>query len=349
MLLKEHSRVTDIMVSHNYSLKKAVKTVNDSESPLKYVRNDLDYRLIKVYVDLQRNEREVLGVLSKYVHAHPMWDLFFKNVYGCGEQIAAMCISYLDIDKARHVSSFWKYCGIDTVADTDFNGNQVFLTKDGNYNKCIQKFSYLTSIGEAYVGPVNEKEGELYSTEGELIEKIPEVRNVNGEDYFVYTLCDSGEEYVGNVMASRHGRRMGDTEMYEYTTKTGETSLKRGITFNPNLKSKLLGVFAPCVIKVGQRFGYNKYEDVYRDYRSRLDNNPKYARKSDMNKHRMAIRRLVREFLRDLWVCWRSYEGYELTMPYEVEFLGRAPHRFNQAHVDAVGTQREGKKPVEVW
>ncbi len=94
---------------------------------------------------------------------------------------------------------------------------------------------------------------------------------------------------LGDVMESRHGRRKGDTEMYEYTTKTGETSLKRGITYNPNLKAKLLGVFASCVLKTGQRFGYNKYEDIYRDYRSSLDNSPKYNNKSDINKHKIML------------------------------------------------------------
>ncbi len=167
------------MVDHNYSPKKAVKTINDSESSLKYVRNDLDYRLIEIYANLQRNEKEVLFVLSKYVHEHPMWDLFFKNVYGCGEQIAALCISYLDIDKARHVSSFWKYCGIDTVTDKDAAGNLIFLTKDGNYNKCVQKFNYLTSTVEPYVGDILEKEGMLCSEEGEILEKLPELRDIN--------------------------------------------------------------------------------------------------------------------------------------------------------------------------
>ena len=39
-----------------------------------------------------------------------------------------------------------------------------------------------------------------------------------------------------------HGRSRSDTEEYEYTNKNGELAIKKGLTYNPILKSKLIGV-----------------------------------------------------------------------------------------------------------
>ena len=46
----------------------------------------------------------------------------------------------------------------------------------------------------------------------------------------------------------------------------------------------------------------------------------------------MASRQVAKAFLRDLWCVWREAEGYTLSLPYEVEYLDRAPHEFNEAH-----------------
>ena len=57
--------------------------------------------------------------------------------------------------------------------------------------------------------------------------------------------------------------------------------------------------------------------------------------------HRMAIRQMVKHLLIVLWVAWRQYEGYELSAPYEVEYLGRASHEFNEAHCRAANIDVE--------
>lgn len=264
-LEKEYNRVADLMVDNKISLKKAIHTFQtDSEREhLQYIRDDLDYKFIENYIRLQKNEQEVVKIIAKYVHQCEIWDKFFKDVYGCGELMAAVCIAYLDASKARHVSSFWKYCGVDVVDSTDNDGNVVY------------------------------------------------------DDF-------------GNVVT--HGRRMVDTEMREYIAKDGSIKQKKSLTYNPIIKAKLCGVLSGCIIKAGQRFGYNKYEEAYRDYRKRLDNNAKHSDKQDIHKHKMAVRYMIKQFLRDLWVAMREVDGLSVTEPYEVAFLGRNPHKFNEAH-----------------
>lgn len=338
-LKKEYDKVTELMIENKYTIKKQLSKLPKNVS-LDYIKNELDYKMIEQYVNIMESEEETTKILKKYVQMHPMWDRFFKDVKGCGEVMAANCIAYLDIDKARHVSSFWKYCGIDTVLERDENGNALYVAPDNHDNKYRRKAVYEDEYGTIYTGKVEttgefDENGEViyFGTKGENLREIPQTKLVNGEMVEVYENIETGEEYIGEVMQLRHGRRMGDTEMREYIDKDGNVQVKKSLTYNPTLKSTLLGVLSSCILKVGQRFGYNKYEECYRESRNRLDQSPKYADKSSAHKHKMSVRFMTKEFLRDLWVEWRAYEGYEVTEPYEVAYLKRKPHKYNEAHV----------------
>lgn len=338
-LKKEYDKVTDLMVENKFSIKKQLSKL-PSNVTLNYIKNELDYKMIEQYVNILNNEEDIVKILKKYVHMHPMWDRFFKDVKGCGEVMAANCIAYLDIDKARHVSSFWKYCGIDTVVERDDNGNVLYVAVDGGDAKYRRKSIYVDEYGEVYTGKVEttgefDEYGEViyFGTKGENLKEEPQIKVVDGEETIIYENIETGEEYTGEVIQLRHGRRMGDTEMREYTDKDGNTQMKRSLTYNPTLKTTLLGVLSACILKTGQRHGYNKYDEIYHDSRTRLDNTPRHEDKSAARKHKMAIRFMIKEFLRDLWVEWRAYEGYELSEPYEVAYLGRKPHKYNEAHV----------------
>lgn len=43
--------------------------------------------------------------------------------------------------------------------------------------------------------------------------------------------------------------------------------------------------------------------------------------------HRMAQRKMVKDFLSDLWVVWRELEGLPVTMPYAIGVLGHSDYR----------------------
>lgn len=127
----------------------------------------------------------------------------------------------------------------------------------------------------------------------------------------------------GNLVT--HGRKMGDTEEYEYIDKNGNKAIKKGLTYNPKLKSKLIGVLASGMIKAKDPV----YTKIYYDYKLRLENHPKHREKSAAHRNNMALRYMIQKFLSNLWVYWRTLEGLEVTLPYEVDKLGMRPHGYN--------------------
>lgn len=140
----------------------------------------------------------------------------------------------------------------------------------------------------------------------------------------------------GNI--ATHGRKMGDTEEYEYIDKNGNKAIKKGLTYNPKLKSKLIGVLASGMIKAKDPV----YTKIYYDYKLRLENHPKHREKSAAHRNNMALRYMIQKFLSNLWVYWRTLEGLEVTEPYEVEKLGMRPHGFNDGDIKRM--EKKGKK-----
>lgn len=110
----------------------------------------------------------------------------------------------------------------------------------------------------------------------------------------------------------------------EYTDKDGKKQTKKGITFNPFLKTKLVGVLASCFLK--QKAETCKYRKVYDDYKHRLENHEKHQDKTKGHRHNMAIRYMIKIFLQDLWLAWREVEGLEITQPYNEKVLGHKHH-----------------------
>lgn len=103
-----------------------------------------------------------------------------------------------------------------------------------------------------------------------------------------------------------------------YTNRDGEEKLTRGITFNPFLKTKLIGVAGPSFIRAGN----NKYDDIYRGYKHRLQNMPAHADKTKGHINAMAVRYMVKQFLIDLHMKWRELEGLPVSVPYSEGKLG---------------------------
>ena len=103
----------------------------------------------------------------------------------------------------------------------------------------------------------------------------------------------------------------------EYTDKNGETKTKKSITFNPFLKTKLTGVLGPSFLKAK-----SPYSKLYYDYRHRLENHKVYKESSRGHRHNMAIRYMIKMFLRDLYLKWRGLEGLPIAPDYAEAKLG---------------------------
>lgn len=128
-----------IKIKPNESVEKIIQKINlitDKESF--NIKNKTDYELVKSYMGLIDSEELQLKCLEKVMKEHPMWDRFFANVKGCGTLMAAVCIAYFDVHRARHASSFWKYAGLDVVPTKTVlgpNGELRILEGEGRGTK----------------------------------------------------------------------------------------------------------------------------------------------------------------------------------------------------------------------
>ena len=249
ILTDEYTRITDAYAELAKNSRKALENVIDTTNAT-LIKNSFDYDMAKQYFLLLDQEKLAVKAVDTCVKEHPMWDRFFKDVKGCGPAISGMCIGYLDIHEARHVSTFWSYCGVGTRVND--KGERVAMSR-----RALTTRTYIDKSGKEVTCP--------------------------------------------------------------------------SLGYNEKLHTKLLGVFGDQIVK---RTG-TKYRQCYDDYKNRYQNRPDWRKKDGsidkIRCHRAAIRQAVKAFLRDLWVEWRSYEGYEITSPYEVEYLKMAPHLYNEA------------------
>lgn len=113
-------------------------------------------------------------------------------------------------------------------------------------------------------------------------------------------------------------RKEGSLVKKEYTNKKGETAERLSITFNPFLKTKLMGVLAGSFL----RSNNERYRKIYDDYKNRLENHPNWTDKTKGHRHNAALRYMMKMFLIDLYVNWRTIEGLEVHPSYQESKLG---------------------------
>jgi len=116
-------------------------------------------------------------------------------------------------------------------------------------------------------------------------------------------------------------RKKEHLEESEYVDKDGAVQTKKGITFNPFLKTKLVGVLGSSFVK--QPADKCKYRKVYDDYKHRLEHMDAHKEKSKGHRHNMAVRYMVKIFLIDLYNEWRSLEGLPVAPTYSEAKLGK--------------------------
>lgn len=108
-----------------------------------------------------------------------------------------------------------------------------------------------------------------------------------------------------------------------YTNAEGEIKETVGITFNPFLKTKLVGVLGGSFLK-----SKSPYADIYNNYKNRLENHEAHKEKTKGHRHNMAIRYMVKIFLCDLYVAWRNVEGLPVSATYQE---GKLKHKHDAA------------------
>jgi len=131
-------------------------------------------------------------------------------------------------------------------------------------------------------------------------------------------------KYAGLDVASDgqgRSRRKEHLEDSEYKDKEGKVQTKKGITFNPFLKTKLTGVLGASFLK--QPPEKCVYRKIYDDYKHRLEHMDAHKEKSKGHRHNMAIRYMIKMFLIDLYNEWRPLEGLPVAPTYTEAKLGK--------------------------
>lgn len=115
----------------------------------------------------------------------------------------------------------------------------------------------------------------------------------------------------------------GTKEIYTTDVKIRADKLSEGYLapFNKRLRTKLCGVLASSFIKCG-----SPYRQFYDNIKMRYENHVNWKEKTKLHRHRAAIRYMIKMFLKDLYVAWRTIEGLPVRKPYEEEYLGIKHH-----------------------
>tara|TARA_R110000824_G_scaffold2567_4_gene11762 strand:+ start:407 stop:1267 length:861 start_codon:yes stop_codon:yes gene_type:complete len=124
----------------------------------------------------------------------------------------------------------------------------------------------------------------------------------------------AGLDVVGGAGRSRKKDHLVDQT---YLDAEGKEQTKKGISFNPFLKTKLIGVLGASFVKTN-----GVYRDIYDNYKNRIINMPAHVEKTKAHRNNMAIRYTVKRFLIDLYAAWRKLEGLPVAEEYSKAKLG---------------------------
>src|SRR5580765_5735089 len=215
------------------------------------------------------------------------------------------------------------------------------------------------ALVESYLALEKQEAKQFRDLEGTLMEipiyrdylcKVPGIRQAMGGVLVSYLdprkarHASSFHKYAGLDVDKGSGRSRREEHLVErtYKAKNGEMKTRMGVTYNPFLKTKLMGVLGPSFLRAKSP----QWRKVYDDRRHRVMTDPARTKvtvvawKNLLNKgdadlkpywtpgriHTDATRVMVKAFLTDLWVTWRSQEGLTVTPPYREAKLGQPPH-----------------------
>jgi hypothetical protein len=118
------------------------------------------------------------------------------------------------------------------------------------------------------------------------------------------------------------------------------------LPYNKKLRVVLMGILAPGFIRAKSAYALNYYYPMKRrleqeaspvDSLGTRDDGKPWCEVSKGHRDLAAKRYMVKMFLRDLYVAWRTLEGLPVRVPYSEEYLGR------EHHVEQAAKQSEVK------
>ena len=321
---RDYSRITDPIAAEALSKQGITPKKFKAEG---MITNFLELSMANQYFVLLKTEEDEFKNLGKVLEDVPIYKEFLSKIPGIGPQMAGVLVSEIDIHKAEYPSSLHKFSGLDVIV----------------------------------IGKYTDKKGEEKTVRGDLIESF----YADG-DYSKNMIIDG---CLGELETVGRSRKSFSLVKREYETKDGVTASKDSITFNPWLKTKLIGVLAGNFLKQstmlvnGKEMGSAKrtdlakslgfkpttkvelkpqkqvdqflvqngyhlefvpgiYAEHYYNYKERLDNSPYHDEKTDLHKHNMALRFMIKRFLVDYYKVARQLENLPVALEYGEAKLG---------------------------
>jgi hypothetical protein len=212
MLRADYKRITDGVVLEG---EEAVYSKIPTEKRFKggeIISSYAELVLVEGYMNLLKDEETGFKRLEKLLLQVPIYTEFLSNVDGIGTQMAGVIISEIDIHAAEYPSSLHKYAGLDVI-------------KIGVYTD---------EAGKEHRIPAWQV-SEYYAAEG----KDPNEPMIMHGKYQV-KLVEEGRSRKEHALVNRI-----------YINREKEEAVRKSITFNPFLKTKLIGVMGGSFLKVG--------------------------------------------------------------------------------------------------
>lgn len=242
---------------------------------------------LRISIEARKQEKEIEKMLKEILSEFPIYNDWLKDITGISHNMSAVLLSDFDIQEATTVSKMWQYAGL--------NPGVV------RGKKRVPKEDYKEEIGEI-VGEV-EKDGKLVA-------------------YIVLTddMIRADKATPGYILP-----------------------------YNKDLRKHLLGILADSFIKKQSPYSqvyYNLHIPKERrtkgEPQGRLDASEKITNEvkkggqivqipwketTEQHRHQAAKRKMIKEFLKDLYAEWREKEGLPVRVPYEEEYLGKEPKK----------------------
>jgi hypothetical protein len=228
--------------------------------------------------------------------------------------LAALRLSYKKItDGVKTFPSQKKFKGDEVISEyTELVLVDRYIALERDEAK---HFSLLTKVLEdypVYSAFLKDVKGCGAAMSGVILSEIDISRAKYSSSLWAYAGLDVAPDGQGR---SRHKQHLVESE---YVDREGEVKKKVGITFNPFLKTKLVGVLGSSFLRAGE----NKYSIIYYEYKNRIENHPNHIEKTKGHRHNMAMRYMIKRFLVDLYVAWRTLEKLPVAPEYSEAKLG---------------------------
>jgi hypothetical protein len=279
--------------------------------------------LVDNYFELDRVERRQFDQFVSVLPDFPIYTHFLKNVVGVGPAMAGVILSEIDITRAKYASSLWRIAGLDVVSHWELDSSTWVRRKIGNGAQQPEipyepKVNYLLRA-EGTNGPVT-VDGREHSVS---YYHDPE----SNTDHGILSIEENGWVLAldyKKVHSGGRSRRREHLVKRTYINKEGKEAERDSITFNPFLKTKLIGVLGPSFLRTR-----SPYSTLYYEYKNRYQTDPNKGGSGEWTKghiHNAAIRAMMKQFLSDLYGAWRPLEGLPRYDRYDVVKQGASRH-----------------------